>query len=278
VGRRLFLGSAAVVGVVLTVTLAASATSQATSMQVATVMNATQEVPAPTGNVSGAQGTFKATVTKSDTGASVAWDLTFSGLTGNAVAAHIHQGAPGAPGAVVLALCGPCQSPMSGTGNLSQAALDALQAGDAYVNVHTPTNGAGEIRGQLGSTASIATSLNARQERPKPKGNVGRATGTFTATVAKLGAKAQIAWRLKFSRLTGRALAAHIHIGQRGKAGPVVVPLCGPCRSGAKGTASLTTATVRALENGRAYVNIHTKKNPAGEIRGQIRAIALNIS
>lgn len=277
-GRRLFLGSAAVVGVVLTVTIGASARPQATSMQIATVMNAAQEVPTPTGDVSGARGTFSATVTKSDSGASVAWDLSFSELTGNAVAAHIHQGAAGTPGAVVLALCGPCQTPMTGTGNLSQAALDALEAGNAYVNVHTPTNGAGEIRGQLATTATITTSLNARQERPKPQGNVRRATGTFTATVAKLGTTGQVAWRLRFSRLTGRALAAHIHIGQRGKAGPVVVPLCGPCRNGARGTANLTAATLRALENGRTYVNIHTKKNPAGEIRGQIRALALNIT
>ncbi len=276
-GRRLFVGSA-VVGIVLTVTAGASARPQATSMQIASVMNSAQEVPAPAGDVSGARGAFTATVTKSDTGASVAWNLSFSGLTGNAVAAHIHQGATGTPGAVVLALCGPCQSPMSGTGNLTQAALEALEAGNAYVNVHTPTNGAGEIRGQLAATASVTTSLNARQERPKPKGNVRRATGTFTATVVKLGTTGTIAWRLRFLRLTGRALAAHIHIGQRGKAGPVVVPLCGPCRNGGRGRADLTAATLAALENGRAYVNVHTKKNPAGEIRGQIRPVALTIT
>jgi hypothetical protein len=146
------------------------------------------------------------------------------------------------------------------------------------VNVHTPTNGAGEIRGQLATTASITTSLNARQERPKPKGNVRRATGTFTATVTKPGTTGTIAWRLRFSGLTGRALAAHIHIGQRGKAGPVAVPLCGPCRNGARGTANLTAAGLAALENGRAYVNVHTKKNPSGEIRGQIRAVAVSIT
>ena len=276
-GRPLLLASVAV-GIALAVNAGASARPQATSIQIGTVMNATQEVPAPTGDVSGARGAFTATVTKSDTGASVAWQLSFSGLTGNAVAAHIHQGAPGTPGGVVLALCGPCQSPLSGTGNLTQAALDALEAGDAYVNVHTPTNGAGEIRGQLATTASISTSLNSRQERPKPKGNVRRATGTFTATVTKSGTTGKIAWRLRFSRLTGAALAAHIHIGQRGKAGPVAVPLCGPCRNGARGTANLTAAGLAALENGRAYVNVHTKKNPAGEIRGQIRAVALNIT
>ena len=33
-----------------------------------------------------------------------------------------------------------------------------------------------------------------------------------------------------------------------------------------------------ALEAGRGYVNVHTKKNPAGEIRGQLGAAALTIS
>ena len=276
-GRPLLLASA-VVGIALAVTASASARPQATSIQIRTVMNAAQEVPAPTGDVSGARGAFTATVTKAGTGASVAWRLSFSGLTGDAVAAHIHQAATGSAGAVVLALCGPCQSPMSGTGNLPQAALDALEAGNAYVNVHTPTNGAGEIRGQLATTASITTSLNARQERPKPTGNVRRATGTFTATVTKSGTTGSLAWRLRFSGLTGRAAAAHIHIGQRGKAGPVAVPLCGPCRNGARGTANVTAAGLGALENGRAYVNVHTRKNPAGEIRGQIRAVALTIT
>jgi hypothetical protein len=262
----------------LVVTLGASARPTALSIQIRTVMNASQEVPAPTGDTAGARGTFTAAVTKSDTGAAVTWELSFSGLTGNAIAAHIHTGATGSPGPVVLALCGPCQSPLSGTGNLTQAALDAIQSGNAYVNVHTPTNTAGEIRGQLATTASVSTNLNSRQERPKPKGNVKRASGTFTATVAKLGATGTITWRLRFSSLTGRAVAAHIHIGQRGKAGPVAVPLCGPCRNGARGTSNLTAATLAALEAGRAYVNVHTPTNPAGEIRGQIRVVPLTIT
>ncbi len=208
--------ASAALGIALAVTAGASARPQATTIQIGTVMNAAQEVPAPTGDVSGARGAFTATVTKSDSGASVAWQLSFSGLTGNAVAAHIHQGAPGTPGSVVLALCGPCQSPLSGTGNLTQAALDALEAGDAYVNVHTPTNGAGEIRGQLATTASISTNLNSRQERPKPKGTVRRATGTFTATVTKSGTAGTIAWRLRFSSLTGASCgSAHPHRPER---------------------------------------------------------------
>lgn len=264
--------------VALVATVGASARPQATTIQIRTVLNAAQEVPSPTGAVSNAGGTFSASVTKSETGASISWQLSFDGLTANAIAAHIHTGAVGSPGPVVLALCGPCSSPLSGTGALTQAALDAIQAGTAYVNIHTPTNPGGEIRGQLATSATVATRLSSRQEVPKPKGNVKRATGSFTATVAKLGAGGTVAWRLRFSRLTGRAIAAHIHIGRVGRAGPVAVALCGPCRNGQRGTADLTPATLAALQAGRGYVNIHTPKNPGGEIRGQIRPVPLTIS
>lgn len=264
--------------VALVATVGASARPQATTIQIRTVLNAAQEVPSPTGAVSNAGGTFSASVTKSETGASISWQLSFDGLTANAIAAHIHTGAVGSPGPVVLALCGPCSGPLSGTGALTQAALDAIQAGTAYVNIHTPTNPGGEIRGQLATSATVATRLSSRQEVPKPKGNVKRATGSFTATVAKLGAGGTVAWRLRFSRLTGRAIAAHIHMGRVGRAGPVAVALCGPCRNGQRGTADLTPATLAALQAGRGYVNIHTPKNPGGEIRGQIRPVPLTIS
>jgi len=43
-------------------------------------------------------------------------------------------------------------------------------------------------------------------------------------------------------------------------------------------TATLQASVLAALEAGRPYVNIHTARNPAGEIRGQIRAVPLSIS
>jgi hypothetical protein len=255
----------------------ASGAGQATSIRLASTLDAAQEVPQPEGNVAGARGTFTATARASATGATLDWNLTFAELTGAAVAAHIHTGQRGQAGPVVVPLCGPCQSPASGTSNLTAAALEAVESGNAYVNVHTAANAPGEIRGQLAITAAFTTTLNSRQERPRPTGNVRRATGTFTATVTKLGTSGTITWRLRFSRLTGRAAAAHIHIGARGRSGPVAVPLCGPCRNGARGTANLTAAVLTALEAGRAYVNVHTARNQAGEIRGQIRALPLSI-
>ena len=258
---------------------AATARPEATSIKVSTAMNAAQEVPAPSGDVAGARGTFTATVTKSGAGATVRWTMTFRGLTGPAAAAHIHTGRTGQAGPVAVGLCGPCTSPASGTASADASALTALQNGGAYVNIHTATNGDGEIRGQVAVTAAIKTALTSRQEVPKPTGNVRRARGTFTATVTKSGRSARLSWRLTFARLTGQAVAAHIHIGPRGRAGGVAVALCGPCRSGVRRqNVTLRPAVVAALEAGRAYVNVHTGRNPGGEIRGQIARVPLTVS
>ncbi len=257
---------------------AAGARSQATTVRIEAALAAANETPTPKGDVSAARGTFTATLTKSATGAVMAWRLEFSNLSGNAIAAHIHVASRGQAGPVRVPLCAPCTSGVSGTANVDATVLDAIHNDRAYVNVHTPTNPAGEIRGQVSVVASIKTALRASQERPKPKGNVRRARGTFTATVTKSGTSAVITWRLTFSKLTGRAVAAHIHSGPRGKAGPVIVSLCAPCRSGARGRVTVDVSVLSALEAGRTYVNVHTRKNPLGEIRGQIVAVALTIS
>jgi hypothetical protein len=256
----------------------AAARSQATTVRVAANMTAANEVPTPKGDVSSARGTFTATLTKSATGAVMAWKLEFSNLSGNAIAAHVHVAAPGVAGPVRVPLCAPCTSGVTGTANIDAAVLDAIQSGNAYVNVHTPTNPAGEIRDQVAIVATAKTTLHASQERPKPKGNVRRAHGTFTATITRTGTSGVITWRLTFAKLTGPAVAAHIHSGARGQAGAVIVPLCAPCRSGARGRATVDASVLDALQTGRTYVNVHTKKNPQGEIRGQLRAAALAVA
>jgi translation initiation factor IF-1 len=268
------------VGLVLGLVIAgaAGARSEATRIQIVATMVAADEVPAAKGEVGSARGSFTASVTKSDTGGALSWQMSFGSLTGDALAAHIHIAARGVAGPVVVPLCSPCTSGVTGTANINATVLEAIQNDRAYVNVHTKTNPVGEIRGQLSSDATLKTSLNAAQERPKPKGNVRRAKGAFTVKITKSGSSAVLVWRLTFSRLTGKAVAAHIHNGARGKAGPVIVPLCSPCKSGASGRATVGASVLNVLEAGRGYVNVHTKKNPAGEIRGQLRAAALTIS
>jgi Cu/Zn superoxide dismutase len=277
VSKRSLCATAAAVAVALIAVGGAVGRSTASSIQLVTTLSAAEEVPAPTGAVSNANGSFSATLTSSGAGAVMNWRLTFTGLTGNAIAAHVHTGPRGEAGPVSVPLCGPCESPATGTANVDAAVLAAIATNRAYVNVHTPTNRAGEIRGQLRAVATARAAMNARQEVPRPRG-AARARGTFTVTATKAGANATVRWQLTFGRLTGRALAAHIHLGARGRAGRVVVPLCAPCRSGARGTATVGGAALAALESGRAYVNVHTRRNPAGEIRGQMPALALTLS
>jgi hypothetical protein len=253
----------------------AAARSQADTLRIEADMTAANETPTPKGDVGNAQGTFTGTLTKSGTGGQLTWRLAFDGLSGNAIAAHIHVGAPGVAGPVRVPLCAPCTSGVTGTATITAEVLDAIMTGRAYVNVHTPTNPAGEIRDQVATVGTIKTTLRASQERPKPKGKLAKEKGTFTATVSRTGTSGVITWRLTFGKLSGRAIAAHIHSGARGQAGPVIVPLCAPCRSGAHGKATVSASVLDALESGKTYVNVHTTKNPAGEIRGQIPAVPL---
>lgn len=274
----LLTGVAVVCVLALIAAGAATARTQANSIKVTADMDAAQEVPQPRGDVDNARGTFNATVTKSGNGAEMRWTLNWGALTGPAVAAHIHTGREGDAGGIAVPLCAPCTNPENGTANVTAAQLAALQNGGTYVNIHTAMNATGEIRGQIGVTASFKASMGARQEVPKPKGKVRRARGTFRGTVVRVGSLAELTWQLNFSRLTGRATAAHIHIAPRGSKGKVALALCGPCRSGVKRTVTIRRSLLVALESGFAYVNVHTRRNKAGEIRGQIAALPLTIS
>ena len=129
---------------------------------------------------------------------------------------------------------------------------------------------------QQKDTFNLTANLKARSETPKPAGVPAGAVGLFrgTATEVEGNDRARLTWRLTFSKLSGRADAAHVHIGRPGKAGNVMLPLCGPCKNGQRGAANITHAQLKTIRAGGAYVNIHTVKNTAGEIRGQVKAAA----
>jgi hypothetical protein len=122
-------------------------------------------------------------------------------------------------------------------------------------------------------TYSYKATLTAKQEVPKPKASA-NAGGVFTATVTENGAKRSIRWKLTFHNLSGKAVAAHIHIGKPGVAGGVLLGLCGPCKNGATGNVATTTKVGDTLEHGKTYVNVHTAKNGGGEIRGAVKLVA----
>jgi hypothetical protein len=122
-----------------------------------------------------------------------------------------------------------------------------------------------------GSSYKVAATLNAKQEVPAQAVKNAAGVGGFTGTYVEAGKGATLKWKLTFAHLSGPALQAHIHQGKRGVAGNVIVPLCAPCKNGQTGTSKISAAVIKALEGGNAYVNVHTAKNPAGEIRGQVK-------
>ncbi|MEZ5936702.1 MAG: CHRD domain-containing protein [Hyphomonadaceae bacterium] len=77
------------------------------------------------------------------------YTITYEGLTGPAVAAHIHGPAePGENAPPVVPFADPA-SPITGTATLTPEQATELLAGKYYVNVHTAANPGGEIRGQI---------------------------------------------------------------------------------------------------------------------------------
>ena len=69
------------------------------------------------------------------------------------------------------------------------------------------------------------------------------------------------------------ATASHIHEGAAGANGPVIVPFVktGDSTFAAAEGAKLTEAQYESYKAGKLYVNVHSAKNPGGEIRGQLK-------
>ena len=115
----------------------------ASASEVDVKLSGAQEVPAVTTIASGT-GMF----TVND-------DMSISGTvktTGiKAIAAHIHEGAPGVNGGVAIPLTmkGENEWIVPAGAKLTAAQMQALKEGNLYVNVHSDAHKDGEIRGQL---------------------------------------------------------------------------------------------------------------------------------
>jgi hypothetical protein len=97
----------------------------------------------------------------------------YTGLTSGITNAHIHRGPFGVSGPVAIGLqfvAGSMAGTVTGSAtNLRTTLMDSIIAGNSYVNIHTSTNGAGEIRGQLGNLVLPVklTYFNAYKDRGK---------------------------------------------------------------------------------------------------------------
>jgi hypothetical protein len=230
-------------------------------------LNGQQEIPIVT---TGARGRGAITL---NTATRVAQIFLNSTGADDATDAHLHRGVAGSNGGVAVALARSATVPTRWfvqDAALSQADFDALQTAGTYLNVHTPLNAAGEIRGQVVPPAYAVYFgvVNGEQEVPTPQITVARGTVAVTLTIAT-GA---VDVRINGTNID-LATAAHLHQGFGGINGPVIVPLerdatnLGLWKSNA---ATMTAPQVTALQEGGVYANVHFAAAPAGLIRGQI--------
>ena len=128
------------------VVFAMSMPSRAETVRLGADLRGHNEVPA---NTSTAQG--RAVVDYDTATRRLTWRIEYKGLTTPLTAAHFHG--PSAPdknaGVRVPIVTGPSASPLSGNATLTDEQAQELLDGRWYINVHTATHPAGEIRGQV---------------------------------------------------------------------------------------------------------------------------------
>jgi hypothetical protein len=131
------------------------------------------------------------------------------------------------------------------------------------------TIGVAAIAGAQNGTEFDAT-MKGSNEKPKGPAN---ASGTFKVEFRN----GQACYTMSTKSLGATPVAAHIHKGAAGVAGPIVIDL----KPSFKGTSPRVSkkcvparaVVVAAIKRNPAgyYANVHTSKNPAGAARGQLR-------
>lgn len=230
-------------------------------------LNGMQEVP-PVGT----NGSGMATFLLAKHGGMLAYRVVINGLSGPIQAAHLHTGAMGQNGGVVLDLGGDIMgNTIVGMANPTPFLADLLM-GNIYLNVHTAMNPDGEIRGQVMTVEGLAFDawLDGAQEVP------------IVATMAKAVASIVLAddlsmatYDVRITGLSGPIAASHLHLGDPGQNGGVILDLgAGIMGSerimGTFNTSGLGDMLISQLLRGEVYLNVHTAMYPDGEIRGQV--------
>jgi len=116
---------------------------------------------------------------------------------------------------------------------------------------------------------SFSVDLTGAAQVPPVKTN-----GTGKADLTYDPANGKVTWSITFSGLSGPATMAHFHgPAAAGANAGVLIWLSqkgGSADSPIKGEATLTPEQAAQFAAGQWYINVHTKDNPGGEIRGQV--------
>ncbi|MEZ5016404.1 MAG: CHRD domain-containing protein [Flavipsychrobacter sp.] len=205
------------------------------------------------------------------------YDAQLNDLTGSIQAAHLHNGALGTSGGVVIgipsgSINGNVISGMFTGADLSDSLMNYLLEGSIYLNVHTTANPAGEVRGQVYKTfrEGYTYHINGAQEAPMVNST---ASGTGMVSVDRDQTSAH--YMMVVDNLTGFT-AAHFHNNIAGQNGGVIYNLTPKYANGGifgywldnEMTTPFTKGNSNQFRKDSVYVNIHTSANANGEVRG----------
>ena len=197
------------------------------------------------------------------------------------VGMHIHRGAAGLDGPVVVDLLGGGASFDPGTLLAADTlSIDAALAEEIaatpeefYVNVHTSAAPAGLARAQLGAFGGAEFHAALEGDNEVPPADPGH-HGGFALQV---GADLQADWVLAFAGLSPADVqSAHVHAAPTGVNGPVVVDLGAAAATlGTDTLSGVATVPVEVLAllcvtPQAFYANAHTAASPGGAVRGQL--------
>ncbi len=128
---------------------------------------------------------------------------------------------------------------------------------------------ASTLSSRLESTTRLTATLTGSSEVPKP----GDPDATGTAMVNLDVSKTEVCYDVTVQKID-RPVGMHIHEGEAGKSGPVVVPLTTPTASDTTtsgcANADATLMGRIAANPGNFYVNVHSDAYPEGAVRGQL--------
>lgn len=222
----------------------------------------------------------------------------------NVTRATLHVGGTAVNGPILVTLYDDAAGSLTGSGNLRLASFDAsdievpgvtldsvktlLDNGNAYVVLATRQFPNGAVRGHAvvpgGSPPpeKYEAKLSGANERPTPVSTPAGGAAYFESNGRS------VRFLLTVSSIDS-VTAAHIHTGSASVAGPVAVNLfipsapTGPNFSGTLANSTFVADSIKLgisldsllvlMRQENAYVNVHTRRNPGGEIRGQIRPV-----
>jgi hypothetical protein len=199
-------------------------------------------------------------------GATVAYSIMVQHLT-TPTASHIHRGAAGVAGPVVITLASSFPNNFaSATASASPDLIDEIRRNPSgfYVNVHNADFPNGAIRAQLSNGAfAVATGAN---EFPGPgdAGGLGMAVFTVSGTTVNY---------TLLEQSIAAPSASHLHRGAAGVAGPVVITLASSFPGDrATGSVTISQALLDEISGNPSgfYFNIHNADFPNGAIRGPL--------